>query len=351
MNSTTIRFLISYLGNKAIRHDHIIKNFIFALMFLTAFVFDFHTHQFQQAEGKTAGEPVSGTSRPQAMVTSKNAYYDDKFAILTYHHIDSVESGYTISPGRFVEQIDTLRKLGYNFISLNQATEFLEGRGKIPANALVVTFDDGYDSFYHYAYPVLKERSIPATMFVVVRYVGGSNGTARRMGWQEMWEMQGDGFAFYSHTYDSHHYIQVDANGTRSTALGGLAYVEGRGQETPGEFNIRVGEDLSRAKQLIEVNLSNKAEYLALPFGTASPQAVKVARELGYKYILTTKPGLNNVKIPATDLLRFNAGSPNKNGNSIHQEITRETTAQVKSVSAQKPENKSKPKLKSKKKI
>ena len=41
----------------------------------------------------------------------------------------------------------------------------------IPPRVFVVTFDDGYENTYHYAWPVLKEFGIPATVFVATAYL------------------------------------------------------------------------------------------------------------------------------------------------------------------------------------
>ncbi len=37
----------------------------------------------------------------------------------------------------------------------------------VPSNAVLVTFDDGYQSFYTAAYPILKSLRIPAVNFVI----------------------------------------------------------------------------------------------------------------------------------------------------------------------------------------
>ncbi|MCW8808319.1 MAG: polysaccharide deacetylase family protein [Rhodanobacter sp.] len=45
-----------------------------------------------------------------------------------------------------------------------------EGR-PLPADAVVVTFDDGYDDNYREAYPILCESGVPATFFVSTGYI------------------------------------------------------------------------------------------------------------------------------------------------------------------------------------
>jgi len=314
-------FLLSRPFNRVKNGYYITRCFSLVLVLFFTLALDPYFHQLRMANA--AISMGAGAVGQRADHDGKNIFYTDKFAVLIYHHISQEEGPYTISPARFTEQVDTLKKLGYNFISLNQATDFLEGREKIPANALVITFDDGYDSFYRHAYPILKQRAMPATMFVIVRYVGGGDGDTRRLSWQQMQEMQKDGFTFYSHTYNSHYYVTVDANGTQKPALADLAYREDRGKETWAEFGLRVEGDLQRAKEELEANLGRQVEYLALPFGLANKKTIDIAQKLGHKYILTTKPGLNGYGTPANDLFRFNAGSPNKDGNRIHQEISK----------------------------
>ena len=57
------------------------------------------------------------------------------------------------------------------FVSLNEAVDIIEGRCKIDKQFGVITFDDGYEDNYTYAYPILKELGIPFTVYVSVDLV------------------------------------------------------------------------------------------------------------------------------------------------------------------------------------
>lgn len=62
----------------------------------------------------------------------------------------------------------------YDFVSLDELGDVLEGRRRAGKPVLALTFDDGYADFYHHAYPLLKRKGIPAAVFVVTDLVGSS---------------------------------------------------------------------------------------------------------------------------------------------------------------------------------
>jgi peptidoglycan/xylan/chitin deacetylase (PgdA/CDA1 family) len=66
-------------------------------------------------------------------------------------------------------------------IPLQQLVEALQ-EGKVPARAVVVTFDDGYPDNLHEAMPLLERYDISATMFVTA----GQLGSQREPWWDEL---------------------------------------------------------------------------------------------------------------------------------------------------------------------
>lgn len=74
---------------------------------------------------------------------------------------------------------------GYRIIGLEDAVDILQKktrseRGERPF--LVVTFDDGYFDFYQFAFPILRELKIPATLFLATRAVERKEG----LWWEEI---------------------------------------------------------------------------------------------------------------------------------------------------------------------
>ena len=252
-------------------------------------------------------------------------YYKDKVAVLMYHHIDQQESGATITPARFEEHLDTLLDKGYNVISLDHFRSFLKGEVEVPSNAVLITFDDGYESFYQYAYPLLKEREMSATMFMIVKHIGAKEGQVPKLDWPQMQEMIGNGMYFHSHTYDSHFYHEVDEKGNKDAVLAARVYLaEEKRNETEVEYKARIYEDLKKSKDLLEQGLGVHVDFFSAPYGKKNQKVDEAAREAGLEYIFTIKPGLVSAASAPMALPRINAGSPDINGDKLHQLIRKQ---------------------------
>ena len=139
--------------------------------------------------------------------------------IIGYHEITSKEAvipDYAVTPQRFEMHLDWLIKNGYHFISVDQLIKANEGKLKLPPKPVLLTVDDGYQSFYQYAYPILKARKIPAVLAVVgkwlevkpnkmVQFGDEKLERSKLLSWKEIKEMQDSGLIeIGSHSYDLH---------------------------------------------------------------------------------------------------------------------------------------------------
>ncbi|UJF31516.1 polysaccharide deacetylase family protein [Paenibacillus hexagrammi] len=240
-------------------------------------------------------------------VTPKT-YYKNKVAVLTYHHLDSEESSVTITPERFKAHMDALKAYGFHVISIEDFIDFLQKKKSVPANAVVLTFDDGYESVYRYAYPILKSEGMPATVFLIVGYV--EDGTARKpaiLNWSEITEMKRNGFSFYSHTYNSHDTV-VQKGKEYSQLTAKIVSSATNKLETDQEYRTRVRTDLEKADQILADKLGNKLNLLCLPHGQSNSEVNEIAAQVHIPYIFTGDDGFNTNK--AKLIKRINAGSP-----------------------------------------
>ena len=97
-----------------------------------------------------------------------------------YHRVAPIPAG-THHPKNFItasrlrEQLDALLSWGYEPITFTQWMAFRTHKAKLPQLPFIVTFDDGYTDFQSAAWPVLQERQIPATVFLVASQIGRVN--------------------------------------------------------------------------------------------------------------------------------------------------------------------------------
>ncbi len=92
--------------------------------------------------------------------------------ILMYHRFSEKPSFRKISLQTFESQLRLIKK-HFEIISLGEFVCSLK-RGISPgSNTVVLTFDDGYQDFYYYAFPLLQKYSLPATLFVTTDFIDG----------------------------------------------------------------------------------------------------------------------------------------------------------------------------------
>ena len=92
--------------------------------------------------------------------------------ILTYHRVnDEQDSLFPATPIRvFEEQMVHVAK-HYHVCALEEAVERFEKKD-LPPNALAMTFDDGYRDNYLHAFPVVRNLSLPMTIFLATDAIG-----------------------------------------------------------------------------------------------------------------------------------------------------------------------------------
>ena len=90
-----------------------------------------------------------------------------------YHHIDAdaASSGaYVITPETFESDLRWLRVHGYESVSVRELLDWEAGTGSLPEKPVLLTFDDGQESFHAWALPLLEKYGMCAVAAVVGRY-------------------------------------------------------------------------------------------------------------------------------------------------------------------------------------
>jgi len=244
--------------------------------------------------------------------------FDDKVAVIMYHHIDpKLQNGDTITPNLFASQLDELARNHMQFISLSQFRSFMRGE-HVPSNAVLVTFDDGYESFYKYAYPIMKKRHISGVCFVITGDL-----TPRAMVFtphmtpeeiQEMMKIDPD-TEVQAHTDNLHYKVDRGHDG-----LTGYLKLNGK-RETELQYIARITQDIKACVQkLVRLN-RHTIDTFAYPYGLYNASSIRVLHANGIHYAFTTKPGLCAPGANPMLLPRINGGSPHITPEVLYQSI------------------------------
>jgi peptidoglycan/xylan/chitin deacetylase (PgdA/CDA1 family) len=204
--------------------------------------------------------------------------------VLVYHHIQpEAKSDVSCTPQQFETQIKAILAAGYKPINLEQTSRFLLGTlsDKIERPVLI-TFDDGYESLYHYALPVARECLVPMTVFIVTSRIGRRPQFADYLDELQIKEMMESGFwDFGSHTHDLHTDI--------------LRIIEAFGTVKANPVLRLVARDLALSSARLESITGKKPVAIAWPYGKFSSDTTALARLAGYRLHFTSILGYNEV--------------------------------------------------------
>lgn len=95
--------------------------------------------------------------------------------ILLYHHIGSSLQGdtvYYVSPEAFDRQMNLLYQWGYKTISVDLLSRAINEGAQLPPKPVILTFDDGSETTYTAALPILQRYGFTGVAYIVLNYVG-----------------------------------------------------------------------------------------------------------------------------------------------------------------------------------
>jgi len=103
----------------------------------------------------------------------------NRLTVLAYHRItdphapgfDTFKPNVSATPAEFAAQMDFVRE-HFNVVSSDDLIDWLDGKRSLPPYPALITFDDGYRDNYDHAWPILRERGLPATLFLTTGFIG-----------------------------------------------------------------------------------------------------------------------------------------------------------------------------------
>lgn len=174
--------------------------------------------------------------------------------VLMYHSIGYEKNNrLRIPQQQFKQQMKYIKDNGYTTLTLQELYSFFTQNKPVPKKSVVITFDDGYLDNYKYAYPILKQLGLKATIFVIVDNIDKDN---RCMNSKQLKELQDNGIDIESHTF-------------KHEELSSLSY----------EKQLTV---LKQSKDTLEKILNKKVNFIAYPFGKYNENTIKASKGAGY---------------------------------------------------------------------
>jgi peptidoglycan/xylan/chitin deacetylase (PgdA/CDA1 family) len=194
--------------------------------------------------------------------------------VLMYHSINrnDKESKLVVKPESFRRHMEFLKGNDYNVISLDALAGLLKSGRPMPPKAVCITFDDGYEDNYLYAYPVLKELDLPATIFVYTDAIGKPG----YLTIDQMREMVSNSkVRIGSHT-KIHYWLGKTEKGKQNLA--------------------KAREEITSSKKALEDMTGGPVTFLAYPGGGFTKETRQLVIDAGYGGAVATNPGKNYPK-------------------------------------------------------
>lgn len=182
--------------------------------------------------------------------------------VLMYHVIGDGSSSLYVAVGDFEAQMDWLAKNGYHPVTLRQLYRNQTGGEALPDKPLVITFDDGYASFYTVGYPAFRKHRFPAVLFAVPGFFGRPGYVTA----EQVLEMDRGGLIeIGSHTLHHH--------------------------DLPSLGEAELTREVAGSKRDLEERLGHSVDFFCYPAGAYNAKVLAAVKAAGYLGAVTTKYG------------------------------------------------------------
>lgn len=221
----------------------------------------------------------------------------DPVPIILYHNFcsgtDRTKDNFSVAWDDFKRQMDYLHQNGFSVVSLakfmaereywkgekNREDVRTSGRQDEKGNLdtrkkVILTFDDGDISDYHFALPILKEKNFSATFFITVNEIGKKD----RMDWTMIYEL-------------SRHGMDIGSHGLTHSFL-------------TGHNNYALLNEFLMSKQVLEKYIHKRVDFLSVPYGFYNKQVLDIAKDVGFRAVCISDAGYTDFDDEGVFLLK-----------------------------------------------
>ena len=212
--------------------------------------------------------------------------------ILMYHHISKKASAlgdYVITPNQFESDLKFIKQKGYETITSQNLVDYFDGKFDLPEKPIMITFDDGYLSFYEYAYPLLQKYNMKAVLSVIGKYsdlysdCDDRNINYAHVTWNNIKEMRKSGLIeMANHTYDLH-----TLNDRKGSAI--------KSGESGDCYKTMLASDLKTLQNKLKEVTGITPVTFTYPFGRVCKQSYSIIEEMGFKVSFGCEEKINYI--------------------------------------------------------
>ncbi len=216
----------------------------------------------------------------------------DRILCLLYHRIvpADVYAGFkererifSVSAEQFTAQLDWLQDKGHHFVSMDQVVAYLKEGTQLPDKPVFLSFDDGCESVYSQALPLLSKRNVPATVFVTTDadtwIFNSGEYHERRMTEAEIKACHEGGIRVHSHAVSHRGLNEM----SRDDAL----------------------HEMVESKRLLSEWISDDVRFFSIPLNFYNRTTLKLCQEAGYEAVCVCDGATTNGATSAFRIRRF----------------------------------------------
>ena len=231
---------------------------------------------------------------------------NNNFIVLNYHDIleeeERVPPFDRIGVNKFHldEHFAWLKKNNYHVIGIQELLDAKNSLKPLPNNAVVLTFDDGYLSFYTRVLPLLKKYHYPATLAVVGNWLeqpteAGTNKPLMNVA--QIREAMDSGLVeIASHSHDLHHSIPVNPQGNQASAVTSRFYSDEYDEyESDDDYRKRIFIEVEKSADKLLQLTGKRPRVMVWPYGEYNAIALAAAKKAGMDLTMGLNDGVNTL--------------------------------------------------------
>ena len=191
-----------------------------------------------------------------------------------------------------------IKSKGFKTVTITDLIKYVNGEKELPEKPIVITFDDGFETVYEYAYPLLKKMNMCGVASIVGEYTTfftehpDHNIQYSYLDWNQVKELtQSNVIEIQNHSYDLHKNSDIRHGISKNNS------------EDVAAYNKEVGNDIIKMQNIMKEKTNYTPNTLTFPFGAYKKETILLAKNLGFSATLLCEEKVNIIKKGDTECL------------------------------------------------